>query len=185
MLCINRHDAIQRCGDPVNAKGLILGSIVGLSLDETLICQKLIVIAGRRVFHHQLKGTVSLLGNLAGDSICQRTEAEGREARIKKQRHAYYLANRDRIIEASKEYYRSHREEISTVNKEYYNAYNASGTRQGLIDALEEMHEYLGPDPEDQELKGFTESCIEKLKAMTDEEYRGTDLSSDLDKFIE
>lgn len=107
------------------------------------------------------------------------------KARIKKQRHAYYLANRDRIIEASKEYYRSHREEISTVNKEYYNAYNASGTRQGLIDALEEMHEYLGPDPEDQELKGFTESCIEKLKAMTDEEYRGTDLSSDLDKFIE
>lgn len=57
--------------------------------------------------------------------------------------------------------------------------YNASGTRQGLIDALEEMHGYLGP--EDGELKAFTESCTEKLKAMTDEEYRDMELDSVLD----
>ena len=57
--------------------------------------------------------------------------------------------------------------------------YNASGTRQGLIDALEEMRGYLGPD--DAELKAFTESCIEKLTAMSDEDYRGMELDSVLD----
>ena len=57
--------------------------------------------------------------------------------------------------------------------------YNASGTRQGLIDALEEMRGYLGP--EDVELKAFTESCLEKLRAMSDEEYRGMELDSVLD----
>ena len=72
---------------------------------------------------------------------------------------------------------------ISFDEQEFMALYNASGTRQGLIDALEEMHEYLGP--EDKELKTFTESCIEKLKAMSDEEYHGMDLSSDLDPFAE
>ena len=57
--------------------------------------------------------------------------------------------------------------------------YNASGTRQGLIDALEEMRGFLGPD--DAELKAFSESCIEKLTAMSDEEYRGMELDSVLD----
>ena len=57
--------------------------------------------------------------------------------------------------------------------------YNASGTRQGLIDALEEMRGYLGPD--DAELTAFTESCIEKLAVMSDEEYRGMELDSVLD----
>ena len=74
---------------------------------------------------------------------------------------------------------------ISFDEQEFMALYNASGTRQGLIDALEEMHEYLSPDPEDQELKSFTESCMAKLKAMTDEEYSGMDLSSDLDPFAE
>ncbi len=74
---------------------------------------------------------------------------------------------------------------ISFDEKEFMALYNASGTRQGLIDALAEMHEYLGPDPEDQQLKAFTESCMEKLKAMTDEEYSGMDLGSDLDPFVE
>ncbi len=58
---------------------------------------------------------------------------------------------------------------ISFDEQEFMALYNASGTRQGLIDALEEMHEYLGPD--DAELKVFTESCIEKLTAMSDAEY--------------
>ncbi|MBQ2071250.1 MAG: hypothetical protein II460_02790 [Oscillospiraceae bacterium] len=68
---------------------------------------------------------------------------------------------------------------ISFDEQEFMALYNASGTRQGLIDALEEMHGYLGP--EDAELKAYTESCIEKLKAMTDEEYLGLDLDSVLD----
>ena len=68
---------------------------------------------------------------------------------------------------------------ISFDEHEFMALYNASGTRQGLIDALEEMRGYLGPD--DAELKTFTESCIEKLTAMSDEEYRGMELDSVLD----
>ena len=68
---------------------------------------------------------------------------------------------------------------ISFDELEFMALYNASGTRQGLIDALEEMRGYLGPD--DAELKTFTESCIEKLTAMSDEEYRGMELDSMLD----
>ena len=41
------------------------------------------------------------------------------------------------------------------------------------------MHGYLGP--EDAELKAFTESCMEKLKAMSDAEYLGMELDSVLD----
>ena len=41
------------------------------------------------------------------------------------------------------------------------------------------MRGYLGPD--DAELKTFTESCIEKLTAMSDEEYRDMELDSVLD----
>ena len=68
---------------------------------------------------------------------------------------------------------------ISFDEQEFMALYNASSTRQGLIDALEEMRDYLGPD--DAELKAFTDSCIEKLKAMSDEEYRGMELYSVLD----
>ena len=68
---------------------------------------------------------------------------------------------------------------ISFDEQEFMALYNASGTRQGLIDALEEMHGYLGP--EDTELKAFTDSCMEKLKAMSDAEYLGMELDSVLD----
>ena len=51
---------------------------------------------------------------------------------------------------------------ISFDEQEFMALYNASGTRQGLIDALEEMHGYLGP--EDAELKAFTESCMENSR---------------------
>ena len=68
---------------------------------------------------------------------------------------------------------------ISFDEQEFMALYNASGTRQGLIDALEEMHSYLGS--EDAELKAFTESCMEKLKAMSDAEYLGMELASVLD----
>lgn len=68
------------------------------------------------------------------------------------------------------------REDISFDKQEFMALYNASGTRQGLINALEEIHGYLGE--EDAELKAFTESCMEKLTAMSDEEYRGMELDS-------
>ena len=68
---------------------------------------------------------------------------------------------------------------ISFDEQEFMALYNASGTRQGLVDALEEMHGYLGS--EDAELNAFTESCMEKLKAMSDEEYRNMELDSVLD----
>ena len=68
---------------------------------------------------------------------------------------------------------------ISFAEQEFMALYNASGTRQGLIGALEEMHGYLGP--EDAELKAYTDSCLEKLNAMTDAEYLNLDLDSVLD----
>lgn len=68
---------------------------------------------------------------------------------------------------------------ISFDEQEFMALYNASGTRLGLIEALEEMHGYLGP--EDAELKAFTDSCVEKLKAMSDAEYQGMELDSVLD----
>ena len=68
---------------------------------------------------------------------------------------------------------------ITFDEQEFMAIYNASGTRQGLIGALEEMRPHLGP--EDAELKAFTESCLEKLNAMTDAEYLNLDLDSVLD----
>ena len=68
---------------------------------------------------------------------------------------------------------------ITFDEQEFMAIYNASGTRQGLIEALEEMRPHLGP--EDAELKAFTESCLEKLNAMTDAEYLNLDLDSVLD----
>lgn len=68
---------------------------------------------------------------------------------------------------------------ITFDEQEFMALYNASGTRQGLIDALEEMRPHLGP--EDAELKAYTDSCLERLNAMTDEEYLGLNLDSVLD----
>lgn len=68
---------------------------------------------------------------------------------------------------------------ITFDEQEFMALYNASGTRQGLIEALEEMRPHLGP--EDAELKAFMESCLEKLNAMTDAEYLNLDLDSVLD----
>ena len=68
---------------------------------------------------------------------------------------------------------------ITFDEQEFMALYNASGTRQGLIEALEEMRPHLGP--EDAELKAYTDSCLEKLNAMTDAEYLNLDLDSVLD----
>lgn len=68
---------------------------------------------------------------------------------------------------------------ISFDEQEFMALYNASGTRQGLIDALEEMRPHLSE--EESELKALTDSCIEQLNAMTDAEYLNLDLDSVLD----
>ena len=57
--------------------------------------------------------------------------------------------------------------------------YNSSRTREGLIDALTEMRGYLGPD--ETELLALTDSSIEKLTAMSDDEYEALDLFPDFD----
>ena len=65
MLRVYRHDAVDRCGDPVNAEDLIVCRIVRLRLDQALSSYELIILAGGRVFHHELKCAVSLFRNLA------------------------------------------------------------------------------------------------------------------------
>ena len=57
--------------------------------------------------------------------------------------------------------------------------YNSAGTRTGLIAALREMREHLGP--EDADLRMLTDSAIGKLEAMSDEEYAALDLIPNLD----
>ena len=55
-----------------------------------------------------------------------------------------------------------------------------TGTRPGLIRALREMRLCLSP--EDADLRTLTDSAIEKLEAMSDEEYAALDLTPDFDE---
>ena len=71
---------------------------------------------------------------------------------------------------------------MTTINYEEQQLmalYNSAGTRTGLIAALREMREYLGP--EDADLRTLTDSAIGKLEAMSDEEYSALDLKPDFD----
>lgn len=52
--------------------------------------------------------------------------------------------------------------------------YNSTGTREGLMAALREMRGYLEDD--ETELRGITDSSIQKLGAITDAEYGELDL---------
>ena len=54
-----------------------------------------------------------------------------------------------------------------------------TGTRLGLIQALNDMRTYL--DTEQQELMDATDSAITKLNAMTDAEYESLDLVPDFE----
>lgn len=54
-----------------------------------------------------------------------------------------------------------------------------TGTRTGLIKALTEMRGELGADEAD--LRRLTDSTIEKLSAMTNEEYETVELYPDFD----
>lgn len=51
------------------------------------------------------------------------------------------------------------------------------GTRQGLIESLVEMRGYLAAD--EKELLALTDAAVEKLAAMTDEEFAGLELYLD------
>ena len=55
-----------------------------------------------------------------------------------------------------------------------------TGTRDGLIDALTAMREYLEED--EAELRDMTDSVLEKLNAMTDSEYDELVLIPDFDE---
>ena len=54
-----------------------------------------------------------------------------------------------------------------------------TGTRLGLIQALNDMRTYLEDD--EQELMEATDSAIAKLNAMTDKEYESLDLVPDFE----
>lgn len=57
--------------------------------------------------------------------------------------------------------------------------YSGSGTRIGLISALEEMQGYLQPD--EAELRELTDSTLVKLRRMTDSGFEALDLYPDFD----
>ncbi|MDO5545866.1 MAG: transposon-transfer assisting family protein [Eubacteriales bacterium] len=55
-----------------------------------------------------------------------------------------------------------------------------TGTRTGLIDALEDMKQYLETD--ETELLALTDSAIAKLRAMDDTSFEQLELYPDFDK---
>ncbi len=55
-----------------------------------------------------------------------------------------------------------------------------TGTREGTLDALTAMREYL--TPEEAELRDMTDSVVEKLEKMSDAEFAALDLYPDFDE---
>ena len=55
-----------------------------------------------------------------------------------------------------------------------------TGTKDGLMDALTAMREYL--EPEETELRELTDSVLDKLERVTDEEYAKLELFPDFDE---
>ena len=55
-----------------------------------------------------------------------------------------------------------------------------TGTKDGLMDALTAMREYL--EPEETELRELTDSVLDKLETVTDEEYAKLELFPDFDE---
>ena len=54
-----------------------------------------------------------------------------------------------------------------------------TGTKEGLMDALVAMREYLEPD--EKELLALTDSVLGKLESMTNEEFAALELFPDFD----
>lgn len=55
-----------------------------------------------------------------------------------------------------------------------------TGTRQGLMEELSSMKQYLEPD--ETELLALTDSTLSKLEKLTDEEYAQLELLPDFDE---
>jgi hypothetical protein len=55
-----------------------------------------------------------------------------------------------------------------------------TGTKDGLMDALTAMREYL--EPKETELRGLTDSALDKLERISDEEYAALELYPDFDE---
>ena len=68
---------------------------------------------------------------------------------------------------------------ITFEEQQLMSLYN-TGTRTGLITALEEMRGYLTAD--ETELRELTDSAIAKLRRMSDAEYDALDLFPDFEK---
>ena len=68
---------------------------------------------------------------------------------------------------------------ITFEERQLMSLYN-TGTRTGLIAALEEMRGYLAAD--ETELRELTDSALSKLRAMSDAEFAELELYPDFDE---
>ena len=69
--------------------------------------------------------------------------------------------------------------ELTFEEKNLVCIYSGSGTRQGTISDMEQMRGYLEPD--DDELRTLTDSALDKLRRMNDEQFAALDLIPDFD----
>ena len=69
--------------------------------------------------------------------------------------------------------------ELTFEEKNLVCIYSGSGTLQGTIAALECMRRYLEPD--ETELLSLTDSALDKLRGMDDEQYATLDLIPDFE----
>lgn len=61
-----------------------------------------------------------------------------------------------------------------------HNLNNDAGTRQGMIDVLEEIRKASDPDiPEDADLLVYTDAALTHLREMSDEDFEALDLIVD------
>ena len=61
-----------------------------------------------------------------------------------------------------------------------HNLNNDAGTREGLIDVLEEIRRAADPNiPQDADLLICTDAALEHLREMSDEEFQALDMSVD------
>ena len=69
--------------------------------------------------------------------------------------------------------------ELTFEEKNLVCIYSGGGTRLGTIAALEDMRRYLEPD--ETELLALTDSALDKLRIMDDEQYNALDLILDFE----
>jgi hypothetical protein len=71
---------------------------------------------------------------------------------------------------------------MSTFTNDEMNllCFDNTGTKEGLMDALVAMREYLEPD--EKELLKLTDSVLGKLESITDEDFAALELFPDFDE---